>query len=152
MSFKNYTSVNRKINPKTWEKYYAVADAWLTNGYDSAAAYMSVYPNCTNRKTATDAFCNIKKIPEIKEYIAEQRQAAFDSKCIDLTRVTEELAKIAFSDKADEYISTTNRVKALDILLKSLKEDEKNLHEQNDTVVVELEEDADEDNSQEESV
>lgn len=151
MSYAQYDSTKRNIKPRTWEKYFAVADAWLTNGYNAAEAYQSVYPNCTNRKTAMDNFCNIKKIPEIAEYIAEQRQAAFDAKCIDLTRVTEEIAKMAFCPDGDKYIPASVKAKALEMLQKALREDAKAQQESKEEITIGLEED-DEDSSEEESV
>lgn len=150
MSYANYDSTKVDINPKTWEKYYAVADAWLTNGYNAAEAYQSVYPKA-NRRTATDNFSKIKKIPEIAEYIAEQRQAAFDAKCIDLTRVTEEIAKMAFCPNGDEYIPASVKAKALEMLQKALREDAKAQQESKEEITIGLEED-DEDNIEEESV
>lgn len=153
MSYKNYDSTKRNIRDKTWEKYYAVADAWLTNGYDATKAYQSVYPNCKDRKTAMDAFCNIKKIPEIAEYIAEQRQAAFDAKCIDLTRVTEEIARMAFCPDGDKYIPASVKAKALEMLQKALREDAQlQAKDKQEEITIGLEGDSDEDNTEEESV
>lgn len=151
MSYANYDPTKVDIKTSTWEKYYAVADAWLSNGYNAAEAYQSVYPNCKNRKTAMDSFYNIKRIPEIAEYIAEQRQAAFDAKCIDLTRVTEEIAKMAFCPDGDKYIPASVKAKALEMLQKALREDAKAQNESKEEITIGLEED-DEDNAEEESV
>jgi hypothetical protein len=152
MSYAQYDPTKRDIKPRTWEKYYAVADAWLSNGYNSAEAYQSVYPNCKDRKTAMDNFCHIKRIPEIAEYIAEQRQAAFDAKCIDLTRVTEEIAKMAFCPDGDKYIPASVKAKALEMLQKALREDVKTQQQAKEEITIGLEEDEDEDSSEEESI
>lgn len=151
MSYANYDSSQINIRESTWKKYYAVADAWLTNGYNAAEAYQSVYPNCTNRKSAMDNFCKIKKIPEIAEYIAEQRQAAFDAQCIDLTRVTEEIAKMAFCPNGDKYIPASVKAKALEMLQKALREDAKVQQQATEEITIGLEEE-DEDSSEEESI
>lgn len=150
MAAKNYDSSKIKLNDKTWEKYFAVADAWLTNGYNSVAAYQSVYPKA-NRKTATDNFSKIKRIPEIAEYIAEQRQAAFDAKCIDLTRVTEEIATMAFCPNGDKDIPANVKLKALEMLQKALREDAKVQQQATEEITIGLEEE-DEDSSEEESI
>lgn len=152
MSYAQYDSTKVNIQASTWNKYYAVAEAWLTNGYKAAEAYQSVYPNCKNRKTAMDNFCNIKKIPEIKEYIAEQRQKAFDAQCVDLQRVTEEIASMAFCPKGDKDIPTTVKLKALEMLQKAMREDAKFQQEIKDEITIGLEGDSDEDNIEEESV
>lgn len=150
MAAKNYDSSKINLNDKTWEKYFAVADAWLTNGYNSVAAYQSVYPKA-NRKTATDNFSKIKRIPEIAEYIAEQRQAAFDAKCIDLTRVTEEIATMAFCPNGDKDIPASVKLKALEMLQKALREDAKTQQQATEEITIGLEEE-DEDSSEEESI
>lgn len=152
MVYKEYDPTRVNIRPNTWQKYYAVVDAWLSNGYKSAEAYQSVYPNCKDRKAAMDNFCKIKSIPQIKQYIAEQRQAAFDSKCIDLTRVTEEIATMAFCPKGDEAIPASVKLKALEMLQKAMREDAKLQQEIKDEIVIGLEGEEDEDNSEEESV
>lgn len=151
MSYANYDSKQVNIRESTWKKYYAVADAWLTNGYKAADAYQSVYPNCKDRKAAMDNFCKIKKIPEIATYIAEQRQAAFDAQCIDLTRVTEEIAKLAFCSEDSKYVPASVKAKALEMLQKALREDAKAQNESKEEITIGLEED-DEDSSEEESV
>lgn len=151
MSYANYDPSKINKNPATMKKYYAVVDEWLVNGYKAAEAYQSVYPNA-NRKTATDNFCCIKKIPEIAEYIAEQRQAAFDSQCIDLIRVTQEIAKMAFCPDGDKYVPASVKAKALEMLQKALREDAANSNKQEDVVTIELEGEEDENNSEKESV
>lgn len=60
MVYKEYDPTKVNIQPKTWQKYYAVVDAWLSNGYKSAEAYQSVYPNCKSRKAAMDNFVRLK--------------------------------------------------------------------------------------------
>lgn len=125
--------------PQTLEKYIKVAEAWLTNGYDAIAAYQSVYPNAS-RRTASDNFSKIRSCPPIASYIAEQRKIAFDSRCIDLQRVIEELSKVAFSKIDDPNIPASTKVKSLEILLKTLKEDAAATEEEQ--IVVELDEDS----------
>lgn len=150
MSYAQYDPTKCDIRPGTWKKYYAVVDEWLSNNYDAVAAYQSVYPNAS-RRTATDNFSKIKRIPEIAQYIAEQRQAAFDAQCIDLTRVTQEIAKLAFCSEDSKYVPASVKAKALEMLQKALREDARIQTESKDEIVIGLEED-DEDSSEEESI
>lgn len=135
------------LRPATQEKWLRVAEEWLVNGYNSIKAYKSVYPNVTDR-TARDNFSHIKRDPFISKYIEEQRSKAFENRCIDLTRVTEEISEIAFCTKGDEFVPMTVKLKALELLQKALKEDEL-ARNNNNEIVIGLEEDEDEDNTKE---
>lgn len=135
------------LRPATKEKWLRVAEEWLVNGYNSIKAYRSVYPNVTDR-TARDNFSHIKRDPFISKYIEEQRSKAFENRCIDLTRITEEISEIAFCEKGDEFVPMTVKLKALELLQKSLKEDEL-ARNNNNEIVIGLEEDEDESNTEE---
>ena len=135
------------LRPATNEKWLRVAEEWLVNGYNSIKAYRSVYPNVTDR-TARDNFSHIKRDPFISKYIEEQRSKAFENRCIDLTRVTEEISEIAFCEKGDEFVPMTVKLKALELLQKALKEDEL-ARNNNNEIVIGLEEDEDESNTEE---
>lgn len=135
------------LRPATKEKWLRVAEEWLVNGYNSIKAYRSVYPNVTDR-TARDNFSHIKRDPFISKYIEEQRSKAFENRCIDLTRVTEEISEIAFCEKGDEFVPMTVKLKALELLQKALKEDELAKNNNNE-IVIGLEEDEDESNTEE---
>lgn len=135
------------LRPATKEKWLRVAEEWLVNGYNSIKAYKSVYPNVTDR-TARDNFSHIKRDPFISKYIEEQRSKAFENRCIDLTRVTEEISEIAFCEKGDEFVPMTVKLKALELLQKSLKEDEL-ARNNNNEIVIGLEEDENESNTEE---
>ena len=135
------------LRPATKEKWLRVAEEWRVNGYNSIKAYRSVYPNVTDR-TARDNFSHIKRDPFISKYIEEQRSKAFENRCIDLTRVTEEISEIAFCEKGDEFVPMTVKLKALELLQKALKEDEL-ARNNNNEIVIGLEEDEDESNTEE---
>ena len=135
------------LRPATKEKWLRVAEEWLVNGYNSIKAYRSVYPNVTDR-TARDNFSHIKRDPFISKYIEEQRSKAFENRCIDLTRITEEISEIAFCEKGDEFVPMTVKLKALELLQKALKEDEL-ARNNNNEIVIGLEEDEDESNTEE---
>lgn len=145
----------RSINnprPQTLEKYYKIMDIWMSNGFNGTEAYLQVYPNAS-RNTAKKDFYHIKAIPLVKKYVEKARKAAFEEKCIDLIRITEEIADIAFAEKGDEYVPSNVKLKALEILQKSIKEDEaraKGLDK--DSIVIGLEEDSNEDSPEEESI
>lgn len=110
-----------KIRPNTMKKFYKVVDRWLENNYDPIEAYQSVYPNAS-RRTASVEFAQIKKIPEIAEYIKRREKEAYDSANITLDRLYREMASIAFS-KDPEYPQSA-KTRMLEVLTKNLKEDE----------------------------
>lgn len=135
-----------KIRPGTMKKFYAVVDRWLENNYDPIEAYQSVYPNA-NRRTASQEFCQIKKIPEIADYIKRREREAYEAMNITLERVYSEMASIAFN-KDPEYPQSV-KVKMLEVLNKNLREDAgKTANTLNITIGVE----DDEDNSEEEDI
>lgn len=136
--------------PASLQKYYQVIDEWLVNGFNGTAAYQKVYPNA-NQSSAKKEFFTIKKIPQVQEYIKQARQAAYEEKCIDLTRVTEEIAKMAFCPNGDKDIPPSVKLKALEMLQKAMREDAKAQQESKEEITIGLEED-DEDNIEEESV
>lgn len=138
--------------PETLEKYYKIIDTWLTNGFNGAAAYLSVYPN-SNNATAKREFNRIKNYPIVQQYINTMRQIAFEDRCIDSMRVTEEIADLAFAPKGDKDVPSNVKLKALEILNRSIRDEEllKQQKESN-SIVIGLEEDSDEDNAEEESV
>ncbi len=111
------------ITCTTMDKYYRVANAYLENGFKAAEAYQSVYPKA-NKKTGCDNFCKIKSIPEIREYIARRRLEAFENKNVDVLRIKDELSGLAFCSEDSEYVNAASKIKALELLLKTLKDDE----------------------------
>lgn len=82
-------------------------------------------------------------MPRFKEYIAQQRQLAYEAKNIDLMRITEELANVAFADIKDENVPAAQKVKSLEILLKALREDA--AAQKSSDITIGLEDDDDED-------
>lgn len=49
---------------------------------------------------------------------------AFEDKCIDSMRITEEIADLAFAPKGDKDVPPNVKLKALEILNRSIKDDE----------------------------
>lgn len=138
--------------PATLQKYYAIVDEWLQNGFNGAAAYSKVFPNA-NENTARHDWYKIKSIPAVQEYIQAARKALYEDKCIDLERVTMEIANMAFADKTDKYVPPSVKIKALEMLQRALREDmAEQAKGQDNTVVIELEDEPDESNTEEESV
>ena len=135
--------------PETLEKYYRIIDTWLTNGFNGAAAYLTEYPNSSNA-TAKREFNRIKNYPVVMQYINTVRQMAFEDKCIDSMRITEEIADLAFAPKGDKDVPSNVKLKALEILNRSIKDDEllKQQKESNSIVIELEEEDSDEDNTE----
>ena len=141
----------RSMNPKPekLKEYKQVVDEWLVNGYNGVKAWQAIYPNVEAR-SATACFTQIRKIPAIQEYIKQRRQEAFEDKCIDLQRVTEEIAKMAFCPNGDSYIPASVKAKALEMLQKAMREDARlAATKQDETITIGVE---DEDNTEEESV
>lgn len=140
------------MTPERKTKILQVIDTWLTNGYQAIPAYQSIYPKA-NPQSASTAFCRIKKIPYIQEYIKQRRQDTYDASCIDLMRVTDEIARIAFCNREDNYIPSSVKLKALEMLQKAMREDAQlQAKDKQEEVVIGLEGDSDEDNSEEESI
>lgn len=109
------------IRPNTMKKFMAVVDRWLENNYDPIEAYQSVYPNAS-RRTASCEFAQIKKVPEIAEYIEKREKAKYEAMNITLERVYAEMAHIAFNQ--DPEYPQTVKAKMLESLSKNLKEDQ----------------------------
>lgn len=61
-------------------------------------------------------------------------------------RVTEEIANLAFCKKGDEDVSATVKLKALELLQKALREDEKAQNNNSDNIVIGLEEEKEDEN------
>lgn len=110
-----------KIRPNTMKKFYAVVDRWMENNYNPIEAYQSVYPNA-NRRTASCEFAQIKKIPEIAQYIETREKAKYEAMNITLERLYSEMASIAFNQ--DPEYPQTVKAKMLESLTKNLKEDQ----------------------------
>ena len=134
------------IRPNTMKKFYKVVDRWLENNYDPIEAYQSVYPNAS-RTTASCEFAQIKKIPEIADYIKRREKEAYDMSNITLERLYREMASIAFN--TDPQYPQSAKTKMLEVLTKNLKEDE---GKTSTNINITLGLDTDEDNPEEESV
>lgn len=66
------------MKEKTFDKYKAVIDEWLSNGKNGTAAYRSIYPNSSDTTCASE-FNKILRIPKVKIY-QEQRQRILNDK------------------------------------------------------------------------
>lgn len=127
-------------NDATLEKWYRVADEYILNGYDGAKAYQKIYPNA-GYETARRVFYNMKKNPQIASYIKKKREEALEMQSIDVLRVTEEMAKIAFCETGDKYIPASVKAKMLEVLRNALIEDEEaKKNEALNKIIVTLEE------------
>lgn len=128
------------LRQDTKDKYYRVCNEYLANGFQPAKAYQSVYPDASD-SCAASCFHKIRKIPEFANYLADKRKEHYEARCIDIERVMEELADVAFIQIGDERVPVQSKVKALEILLKQLKEDEaaKAQANKDDTITIELE-------------
>lgn len=128
--------------PTTLDKWLQVVDVWLENGYNGSAAYQAIYPNA-NKTTAKLAFSKLRQNEDIKEYIKMKRKKAFEDRCIDLDRVTEEMANIAFCEKGDSYVPASVKAKMLESLRKALIEDSQ-ADTKEDKIVIDIEEEDEE--------
>lgn len=101
------------------EKQEAFCYEYVSNGYNPQKAYLAVY-NTKNPKQASDKAYQLLKRPEVKAKIAEIQKERFEQLSINADRVAEELAKVAFAEKGDEYYNATAKLKALELLQKQL--------------------------------
>lgn len=93
-------------------------EEYVANGGNASRAYFYAYD--TTLENARKMYCKVFRKPEIKEYIRQLQQEAFEAACITAERVATKLADIAFADKKDEYYNATAQLKALDLLQKQL--------------------------------
>lgn len=94
-------------------------EEFVCNGYNATKAYLASH-NTNNYDTANNAAPKMLKNDKIMEYIKKLQQEQFKKACITPERVAMKLAEIAFSEKGDEYYSSTAQLKALDLLQKQL--------------------------------
>lgn len=101
------------------KKEKAFCEEYVANGCNASQAYFKVYDtSCI--ENARKAYCKTFRKPEVKAYIAELQQEAFERACISAERVALKLAEIAFAEKGDEVYNATAQLKALDLIQKQL--------------------------------
>lgn len=93
-------------------------EEYVANGYHCALAYQKAYPNANYETCRSNASRKMKK-QEIKDYIAQLQQEAFEENCINGNRIALELAYLAFERDA-EKVAHSNKLKAIDLLQKQL--------------------------------
>lgn len=84
---------------------------------------MAIYPDA-KANSASAAAPLIFSSPPIKEYIKMRRQEIYDAMCLDTQHLATEIATIAFEHDT-EQVPIKDRLKALEILYKASREDEK---------------------------
>lgn len=101
------------------KKQKAFCEEYVANGGNATRAYFAVY-DCASIDVAKRAYCKVYRKPEVKEYIKELQQEAFENACITAERVALKLADIAFAPKDDEDYPANAQLKALDLLQKQM--------------------------------
>jgi phage terminase small subunit len=100
-------------------------EEYVANGGNASRAYFYAYD--TTMENARKLYCKVIKKPEVKEYIRQLQQEAFEAACINAERIALKLADIAFADKEDEHYNATAQLKALDLLQKQLSLQHQNI-------------------------
>lgn len=113
---------------------------YLANGFNARAAYFQAFPNADKSNKGPSYPYTLLKKPEIKEYIETRRKEIFASINVDAEHVSQEIANIAFADKGDEIYTTPNKLKALELLTKTLGMQTQKVETKQEVIEVSLEE------------
>ena len=100
------------------KKEKAFCEEFVANGGNASRAFSVAYEK--DIEYARKAYCKVFRRVEVKEYIKQLQQEAFENACITAERVALKLAEIAFTNKGDEDYNATAQLKALDLLQKQL--------------------------------
>lgn len=101
------------------QKQKLFAEQYLANGFNARKAYYEAFGANKANKQPSYPYTLLKK-PEIAEYIAQRRDEIYESINIDSKRITQELSEIAFAEKGDPIYNTSAKLKALELLAKSI--------------------------------
>lgn len=99
---------------------------FITNGYNAKQAYITAY-DCHNEGTLATAPSKVMRREHIQKYIQYLQKERLAMLGVTAERVLEELAGIAFSDKKDEYIGCSNKLKAIDLMQKQMGVQKQNI-------------------------
>ena len=101
------------------EKERKFCDIYAGQNFSNATkAYLLAYGGSYD--TANSAACKKLKKQEIRDYLFSLQHDAYQAAMITPERVAKELAEVAFAEKGDEYYTTPNKLRALDLLQKQL--------------------------------
>ena len=101
------------------QKQKLFAEKYISNGFNARKAYYEAFGADSKNKQPSYPYTLLKK-PEIAEYIKQRREEIYESINIDSLRITTELSEIAFAEKGDPIYNTTAKLKALELLSKSI--------------------------------
>ena len=101
------------------QKQKLFAEKYISNGFNARKAYYEAFGADSRNKQPSYPYTLLKK-PEIAEYIKQRREEIYESINIDSLRITTELSEIAFAEKGDPIYNTTAKLKALELLSKSI--------------------------------
>ena len=117
------------------EQYVAFCLEYFKTGNGTQSAIKAGY----SPKTARQQASKLLQVKEVKQYLAELRQKVEDEKIADLEECLKHLTKIIRS----ENINTSDRLKAIDMRLKTLCAYSQNLNIKNDTIDINVRVDED---------
>lgn len=80
-------------------KYKQFADEYLKS-LNATQSYLKVYPNSTRRTAEVESSKLLRK-PEIQQYLNERLEQLEEETHVSISRIVQELAKIAFADIGD---------------------------------------------------
>ena len=99
---------------------------FVSNGYNAKQAYIDAYDCHVEGTLKTAPGKNLRR-PHVQQYIQYLQKERLAELGITAERVLEELATIAFSDKKDEYIGCSNKLKAIDLMQKQMGVQKQNI-------------------------
>lgn len=106
------------VRPGLTQKNLDFLTEYVANGYHANEAYVAVY-GCQEQTARANASRVLKK-PEAQEYLREVQGERIKAMGITAERVLEELSKMAFASKGDEFYTASTKLKALDLLQKQM--------------------------------
>lgn len=92
-------------------------DKWFSNGFNAAAAYRELKPNCSDNTILVEG-SNILKKPYIKKYIEKRKEEIKEKEDIKLSYIISELRWVINDAKSDDKTDRVSILKALDQLAK----------------------------------
>lgn len=94
------------------QRWYRIADEYLANGFDGAAAYHKEYPK-SNPYTAKQEFIKIRAYcPQFRTYVAEGKKIMYEAQEIDIERIQGMLLDLAIDEntKPGEKIAALGKI------------------------------------------
>jgi phage terminase small subunit len=109
----------KNVGPEILRKYKKVVDEYYVNGFNGTDAYIKHYPN-SSRPTGRAAWCDIKKVPQVQEYIAQKEARIAEKYNVTHDEMMETLIAWRDSDITETLSLSEDELKELPIELRRL--------------------------------